>query len=124
MLLTPTRRTPTTTATATIPPFRLVVLGEGNVGKTSFVRSLYSDAERARMFPGDTAEPNSTIGVDFCVRTATLPHADPPRTVQLQIFDTAGHDVPVGRRMRRLKPARSGVQSASSMSPTSPSSRR
>lgn len=67
-------------------PLRLVVLGEGNMGKTSLVRSLATDSQIQSM-----GALTSTIGVDFCIRNFTDKKTD--ETIQLQIFDTAGQEM-------------------------------
>jgi Ras-related protein Rab-6A len=58
--------------------FKLVMLGEGNSGKTSLITHF--------MYGCFDANYMATIGVDFLSKTMFL--AD--RTVRLQLWDTAG----------------------------------
>lgn len=59
--------------------FKLVMLGNSHVGKSSIVNRLCND-NFSHIF-------NSTIGVDF---SATYLQADPETIIKLQIWDTAG----------------------------------
>ncbi|XP_016328340.1 ras-related protein Rab-19 [Sinocyclocheilus anshuiensis] len=60
--------------------FKIILIGDSNVGKTSLVQSfksgLFSEAQQ------------NTIGVDFTVRTL---HID-GRRVKMQVWDTAGQE--------------------------------
>ena len=68
--------------------FKLIILGEGEVGKTSLIsRFMYDSFESAY---------TRTIGIDFLSRTMFLED----RTVRMQIWDTAGQE-----RYRAIIPA-------------------
>uniref|UniRef100_A0A8C3JCN3 Calcium release activated channel regulator 2A n=1 Tax=Calidris pygmaea TaxID=425635 RepID=A0A8C3JCN3_9CHAR len=60
--------------------FKIIVVGNSSVGKTSFLRRFCED----RFFP-DTA---ATIGVDYNVKTITVDNTQ----VALQLWDTAGQE--------------------------------
>ncbi|XP_009577009.1 PREDICTED: EF-hand calcium-binding domain-containing protein 4B [Fulmarus glacialis] len=60
--------------------FKIIFVGNSNVGKTSFLRRFCED----RFFPGTAA----TIGVDYNVKTITVDHTQ----VALQLWDTAGQE--------------------------------
>lgn len=62
--------------------FKLVLLGDSNVGKTSIFESYVN-----RDFPTDH---RPTLGVEFGVRTFRFAHSD--QSVKLQLWDTAGHE--------------------------------
>jgi len=68
--------------------FKVVVLGDVMVGKTSFIsRFLYGNF---------TSQYQATIGIDFLSTSISLPD----RTIRLQIWDTAGQE-----RFRSLIPS-------------------
>ena len=72
----------------TYPVLKIIMAGDGNVGKTSLVR---------RFCEGKFSESRvATIGVDFQTKLVTLPE----RTVKLSIWDMAGQE--------RFKVVRSG----------------
>ncbi|NXK19435.1 RAB44 protein, partial [Arenaria interpres] len=60
--------------------FKIIVVGNSSVGKTSFLRRFCED----RFFP-DTA---ATVGVDYNVKTVTVDNTQ----VALQLWDTAGQE--------------------------------
>ncbi|XP_072540649.1 uncharacterized protein rab44 [Salminus brasiliensis] len=60
--------------------YNVVMVGNSNVGKTSFIKRFQSG-----LFSLDYS---STIGVDTCVQTITLGN----RTVKLHVWDTAGQE--------------------------------
>ncbi|XP_025028800.1 EF-hand calcium-binding domain-containing protein 4B isoform X6 [Python bivittatus] len=60
--------------------FKIVLVGNSNVGKTSFLKQLCED----RFSPGTAA----TVGVDYCMKTMTLDGSQ----VVLQLWDTAGQE--------------------------------
>ena len=63
-----------------VPVLKVVVAGDGNVGKTSLIRRYCEGKfEAARV---------ATIGVDFQTQTVKLPE----QTVKLSIWDMAGQD--------------------------------
>lgn len=65
---------------SSVPVLKVVVAGDGNVGKTSLIRRYCEGKfEAARV---------STIGVDFQTQTVDLPE----KTVKLSIWDMAGQD--------------------------------
>ena len=59
--------------------FKIVIIGDSGVGKTSFVHSLNND---------NTCTKGSTIGVDFAVHTSLIDE----KRVKAQIWDTAGQE--------------------------------
>lgn len=65
---------------ATIPVLKVLIVGDGNVGKTSLVRrycqGMFSDSRVA------------TIGVDFQIQVVKLPEGE----VKLSIWDLAGQE--------------------------------
>ncbi|KAM6435957.1 EF-hand calcium-binding domain-containing protein 4B [Liasis olivaceus] len=60
--------------------FKIVLVGNSNVGKTSFLKQLCED----HFSPGTAA----TVGVDYCMKTMTLDDSQ----VVLQLWDTAGQE--------------------------------
>ncbi|XP_002716123.2 ras-related protein Rab-42 [Oryctolagus cuniculus] len=66
--------------------FRIALLGDAAVGKTSLLRCYVAGAPGA---PEPEAEPEPTVGVDFYRRALQL-RAGP--RVKLQLWDTAGHE--------------------------------
>ena len=65
---------------SSIPVLKVVVAGDGNVGKTSLIRRYCEGKfEQTRV---------ATIGVDFQTQTVDLPG----KTVKLSIWDMAGQD--------------------------------
>jgi small GTP-binding protein len=64
----------------TIPVLKVLIVGDGNVGKTSLVRRYCTG-----MF---SASRVTTIGVDFQTQVVSLPQGD----VKLSIWDLAGQD--------------------------------
>ncbi|KAM9312912.1 EF-hand calcium-binding domain-containing protein 4B [Gastrophryne carolinensis] len=60
--------------------FKIVVIGNSSVGKTSFLRRFCEDS-----FYPDTA---ATVGIDYRVKTVTLDNCH----VALQLWDTAGQE--------------------------------
>src|ERR1700738_620457 len=68
--------------------FKLVVLGEQSVGKTSLITRF--------MYDNFDAQYAATIGIDFLSKTMYLDD----RTVRLQLWDTAGQE-----RFRSLIPS-------------------
>ncbi|XP_063164455.1 EF-hand calcium-binding domain-containing protein 4B [Candoia aspera] len=60
--------------------FKIVLVGNSNVGKTSFLKQLCED----HFSPGTAA----TVGVDYCMKTMTLDSSQ----VVLQLWDTAGQE--------------------------------
>ena len=74
--------------------FRIIVLGDSDVGKSSFVRSFVEGGYKSNL--------DSTVGADFFFKVLQLSDC----TVKLQIWDTAGgKDMPVGtsRRFERAQ---------------------
>ncbi|GET90773.1 small GTP-binding protein Rab28, putative [Leishmania tarentolae] len=63
--------------------FKVVVLGNGAVGKTSLIRH-FCDSGFAKSY-------KQTIGVDFYSRKVQLPHKHPP--VTLQLWDIGGQQI-------------------------------
>ncbi|KAG5472389.1 hypothetical protein LSCM1_03788 [Leishmania martiniquensis] len=63
--------------------FKVVVLGNGAVGKTSLIRHFCDS--------GFTKSYKQTIGVDFYSRTVQLPSSHPP--VTLQLWDIGGQQI-------------------------------
>lgn len=65
---------------SSVPVLKVVVAGDGNVGKTSLIRRYCENKfETTRV---------ATIGVDFQTQTVELPE----RTVKLSIWDMAGQE--------------------------------
>lgn len=65
---------------SSVPVLKVVVAGDGNVGKTSLIRRYCEGKfESTRV---------ATIGVDFQTQTVELPQ----KTVKLSIWDMAGQD--------------------------------
>ncbi len=67
--------------------FKLVIIGDSGVGKSSLLLR-FADDQYSDSFI-------STIGVDFRFRTVTIDPSDvktTPKTVKLQIWDTAGQE--------------------------------
>jgi len=65
---------------SSVPVLKVVVAGDGNVGKTSLIRRFCEGKfEQTRV---------ATIGVDFQTQTVDLPG----QTVKLSIWDMAGQD--------------------------------
>ncbi|MFQ5942985.1 MAG: Rab family GTPase [Anaerolineales bacterium] len=65
---------------SSVPVLKVVVAGNGNVGKTSLIRRFCEGKfEQTRV---------ATIGVDFQTQTVDLPE----KTVKLSIWDMAGQD--------------------------------
>lgn len=65
---------------SSVPVLKVVVAGDGNVGKTSLIRRFCEGKfEQTRV---------ATIGVDFQTQTVELPG----QTVKLSIWDMAGQD--------------------------------
>ena len=65
---------------SSVPVLKVVVAGDGNVGKTSLIRQFCEGKfEQTRV---------ATIGVDFQTQTVKLPD----QTVKLSIWDMAGQD--------------------------------
>ncbi|NXA38229.1 RAB44 protein, partial [Eudromia elegans] len=60
--------------------FKVILVGNSSVGKTSFLRRFCED----RFFPGTAA----TVGVDYSVKTVTVDNSQ----VTLQLWDTAGQE--------------------------------
>ncbi|CAM9818239.1 unnamed protein product [Bubo scandiacus] len=63
--------------------FRVIVLGDAAVGKSSLLRCFAEGAS------GGTAAPCPTVGVEFYSRTVPLP---PAGKAKLQLWDTAGQE--------------------------------
>lgn len=68
--------------------FRVVVLGDATVGKTSLLRRFVEGAA-GTLEPGSELESAPTVGVEFYGRALQLP-AGP--WVKLQLWDTAGQE--------------------------------
>lgn len=66
--------------------FRVIVLGDAAVGKSSLLRCF---AEGPREAPGGAATPRPTVGVEFYSRTVPMP---PTGKAKLQLWDTAGQE--------------------------------
>ncbi|XP_041256043.1 ras-related protein Rab-42-like [Onychostruthus taczanowskii] len=66
--------------------FRVIVLGDAAVGKSSLLR-CFTDGPGGG--PGGAATPGPTIGVEFYSRTILMP---PAGKAKLQIWDTAGQE--------------------------------
>ncbi|XP_073870838.1 ras-related protein Rab-42 isoform X2 [Macaca fascicularis] len=66
--------------------FRVALLGDAAVGKTSLLRSYVAGAPGA---PEPEPEPEPTVGAE-CYRRALQLRAGP--RVKLQLWDTAGHE--------------------------------
>ncbi|NXC33871.1 RAB42 protein, partial [Campylorhamphus procurvoides] len=66
--------------------FRIIVLGDAAVGKSSLLRCF---AEGPGGGPGAAATPGPTVGVEFYSRTVPVP---PVGTAKLQLWDTAGQE--------------------------------
>lgn len=65
---------------STVPVLKVIIAGDGNVGKTSLIRRYCEGKfEQSRV---------ATIGVDFQTKLVELPN----RTVKLSIWDMAGQD--------------------------------
>ncbi|MCH7609891.1 MAG: GTP-binding protein [Chloroflexi bacterium] len=65
---------------SSVPVLKVVIAGNGNVGKTSLIRQFCEGKfEQTRV---------ATIGVDFQTQTVDLPE----KTVKLSIWDMAGQD--------------------------------
>lgn len=64
--------------------FRIALLGDASVGKTSLLRRYVAGA-RGAVEP----EPEPTVGVEFYSRALQLPAG---LRVKLQLWDTAGHE--------------------------------
>ncbi|KAM7534427.1 hypothetical protein Aperf_G00000113671 [Anoplocephala perfoliata] len=60
--------------------YKVVLLGESGVGKTSLIRAVVGEPFNPTMI--------STIGIDFVVKTFNVDHY----RIQLQIWDTAGQE--------------------------------
>ncbi|KAL2102448.1 hypothetical protein ACEWY4_001616 [Coilia grayii] len=60
--------------------FKIILIGDSNVGKTSVVQSFKSGLFSERQ--------HNTIGVDFTVRTLTIQG----KKVKMQVWDTAGQE--------------------------------
>ena len=67
--------------------FKIVVIGDKGVGKTTLVRAMVSSLDRSKMSELP-AEVEPTIGVDFF--SVILKQVRPGLNVRLQLFDTAG----------------------------------
>ncbi|KAF7662449.1 hypothetical protein LDENG_00235670 [Lucifuga dentata] len=68
---------------AALPPdrlFKIVLVGNSSVGKTSLLRRFCND----RFYPGTSA----TVGIDYSVKTLTVDNSQ----VALQMWDTAGQE--------------------------------
>lgn len=65
--------------------FRIALLGDAAVGKTSLLRCYVAGARGAAAEP----EPEPTVGVEFYSRALQLPAG---LRVKLQLWDTAGHE--------------------------------
>ncbi|XP_059112135.1 ras-related protein Rab-42 [Peromyscus eremicus] len=65
--------------------FRIALLGDAAVGKTSLLRCYVAGARGAAA----EAEPEPTVGVEFYSRALQLPAG---LRVKLQLWDTAGHE--------------------------------
>jgi small GTP-binding protein len=65
---------------SSVPVLKVVVAGDGNVGKTSLIRRFCENKFEATRV--------ATIGVDFQTQTVDLPE----KTVKLSIWDMAGQD--------------------------------
>jgi Ras-related protein Rab-6A len=83
-----TARTPSVPSLGTLEKYKLVFLGDQNVGKTSIITRFMYDSF-------DTSY-QATIGIDFLSKTMYLED----RTVRLQLWDTAGQE-----RFRSLIPS-------------------
>ncbi|NWR38644.1 RAB42 protein, partial [Tachuris rubrigastra] len=66
--------------------FRVIVLGDAAVGKSSLLRCF---AEGPGGGPGGAATPGPTVGVEFYSRTVPVP---PAGRAKLQLWDTAGQE--------------------------------
>lgn len=66
--------------------FRVIVLGDAAVGKSSLLRCF---AEGPGGGDGGAAAPCPTVGVEFYSRTVPLP---PAGKAKLQLWDTAGQE--------------------------------
>ncbi|XP_063784535.1 EF-hand calcium-binding domain-containing protein 4B [Pseudophryne corroboree] len=60
--------------------FKIVMVGNSSVGKTSFLRRFCEDS----FYPGSSA----TVGIDYSVKTVTVDNCQ----VALQLWDTAGQE--------------------------------
>ena len=74
-----------------LPKFKLVVVGDSGVGKTSICQAF---KQRAAL----ENEPGTTIGVDYVETYVDIPESG-GKCVKLQIWDTAGTE-----RFRTLTP--------------------
>lgn len=66
--------------------FRVIVLGDAAVGKSSLLRCF---AEGPGGGPGGAATSSPTVGVEFYSRTVLMP---PTGKAKLQLWDTAGQE--------------------------------
>jgi small GTP-binding protein len=68
--------------------FKIVIVGESGVGKTTMFRQFIDDPKK------DETSHLTTIGVDFHHKTIVLEEEQggEPRTVKLQLWDTAGQE--------------------------------
>jgi len=67
-----------------VPEFKIVVVGDSGVGKTSICQAWRDKAPI-------TDDLMATIGVDFFEKTTQIPESD-GQQVKLKIWDTAGSD--------------------------------
>lgn len=65
----------------TIERFKIILIGDASVGKTSILHRFLHNKFKA--------EYSCTIGVDYCVKSLVL---DNKTTVDLQIWDTCGQE--------------------------------
>ena len=65
--------------------FKILVLGDSGIGKTSLVNRYGRNKEPVK-------EHMATIGVDFVIKTIKLEIGGIERTVKLQLWDTAGQE--------------------------------
>jgi small GTP-binding protein len=72
------------TVAAHAKPYRVIVLGLSTVGKTSLLRAMCGEEERAKLPPL-----GSTVGMDFVMLHSTLADGS---VATLQLFDSAGQE--------------------------------
>lgn len=64
--------------------FKVLIIGDSNVGKSSLLVRFADDSFYTEYI--------STIGVDYRIKTLKVQHEDQPVSVKLQCWDTAGQE--------------------------------